>query len=70
MKLAGAVKLKWKYDKKSKQWLVGESVAWANDGMYINKENGRYELCPRAGIHFIFNKLILAKIVAQLIKHG
>ncbi len=68
--LTKKIKLRWKYDKKCKQWYINESVAWANDGMYINKENDKYELCPRAGIHFAFKKLSSAMSVAQLIKNG
>lgn len=65
-------KLKWKYDKKFKQWWVGESVPYANDGAQITKEkDGRFLLRmdnPHATLRF--KKLSTAKKIAQLIHNG
>lgn len=65
-------KLKWKYDKKFKQWWIGESVPYANDGAQIGKEkDGRFLLrmdYPHATLRF--GKLKDAKDCAQLIHNG
>lgn len=66
-------KLKWKYDKKFKQWWIGESVPYAGDAMSIWKsDNGKkFSLkmeYPKA--HLLFKRLLDAKKVAQLIYNG
>lgn len=70
--VGGAVKLKWKYDKNSKQWWIGESIPWANDCMFITKEMDEYllETGMPTKIKIRLKKLASAKIIAQLIKNG
>ena len=64
--------LKWKYDKKFKQWWVGESKPYDSDGATIEKTEGRefYLKMDYPQCHFRFKKLANAKLVAQLLTHG
>lgn len=64
-------KIKWKYDKKRKQWWVNEASPWLNDGFQIYKDRGRYYL-KEDGVNYdiAFKKLSSAKTVANLLRHG
>lgn len=66
------MRLKWKYDSKSKEWYTGESVPYANDGFSIKKVDGGYSLHEDSFFshNFFLKKLSNAKTVAQLIKNG
>ena len=63
-------KLKWKYDKKFKQWYIGEIEPYSNDVLTIEKKSDFYYL--DFGSKFIagFSKLSSAKKVAELIRFG
>lgn len=73
MPISEVKNIKWKYDKKFKQWWTGETSAYANDGFTIDKESGgdryrlRQEYFKTIGY---FNKLSSAKEVARLLRHG
>jgi hypothetical protein len=67
------MKLKWKVDRKNKQWYIIETVPYANDGFTITKtSDGLYRLVRDYSITtmIIFKKLSSAKKVAELIKFG
>lgn len=61
-------KLKWKYDKKYKQWWVNESIPYANNGMTITKGETLYILqFDHINASLTFKNISSAKKVAQLI---
>lgn len=63
-------KLKWKYDKKFKQWYITESEPYANDGATIDKTQIGYKLLINGDLIHYFNKLSSAKEVGRLIQLG
>lgn len=62
--------LKWKYDKKFKQYYTVETEPYANDGFTIEKKDDFYFLDHGSKFIYGFNKLKSAKLVAELIRFG
>jgi hypothetical protein len=63
--------MKWRYDKKNKQWWIPESAPYANDGLQIDKIDCRYRLWIDGTTHsHWFKKLSSAKKVAELLIKG
>lgn len=60
----------WNYDVRGKEWYVGETVAWANDGFSIRKDGKKYQLDRNHSFVGMFKKLSNAKTVAYLLRHG
>ncbi len=62
--------IKWKYDKKFKQWYLSETKPYANDSFTIERKQGIYRLEQNYDLTLFFKKLSSAKKVAELIRLG
>lgn len=64
-------KIKWKYDKKRKQWWANETAPWSNDGYQICHDLDGYVLTgDELRSKLYFKKISSAKTVANLLRHG